>query len=144
MNPEGPRGRVLHCHKAVHWHEGEVMHTRVLLCFGLAVAALAADNNLTTTGVQRYFNGIRRNLEGAADAMPADKFSYKLTEGQMTFAQWLNHATDRNYSDCAILKGETAPMTGKEINALKDKAEVSKALKDSFAYCAAALEKVDD
>jgi len=30
------------------------------------------------------------------------------------------------------------------VPALKDKAEVSQALKDSFAYCAAALEGTDD
>jgi hypothetical protein len=80
------------------------MRTRTILYFCLACGAVQAQNNLTSTAIQRYFNGVRRNLEGAADAMPAEKYGFRLTEGQMTFAEWLNHSTERNYTDCAALK----------------------------------------
>jgi hypothetical protein len=93
---------------------------------------------------QRYFNGVRRNLEVSAEVMPADKYSFRLTDGQMTFAEWLNHATQRNYSDCATLKSEAIPEAEKHAANLKDKSKVNKALKDSFAYCAAALQTIDD
>jgi hypothetical protein len=116
----------------------------LLLCVGSLPAVLIAQNNLKTTVTQRYFTGIRRNLEAAADAMPAAKFSFKLNDGQMSFAEWLNHSTERNYSDCAALKAEPAPDAAKKVAGLKDKAEVSQALKDSFAYCAAALEGIDE
>jgi hypothetical protein len=76
--------------------------------------------------------------------MPAEKFSFRLTAGQMSFAEWLNHATQRNYSDCAVLKGESVPAAGAQAATLKDKAEVGQALKDSFAYCADALKSMDD
>src|SRR5690348_7479906 len=66
--------------------------------------------------------------------MPAEKYGFKLTDGQMSFAEWLNHSTERNYSDCAALKSEPA----------KTKGDVSQALKDSFAYCAAAIDGTDD
>jgi DinB family protein len=115
-----------------------------ILVFALALHAQTAQNTLTTTGTQRYFNGIRKNLEAAADVMPAEKYSFRLTDGQMTFAEWLNHSTERNYLDCATLKGETAPAAAKPSPAWKEKADVTKALKDSFAYCAAALETIDD
>jgi len=116
----------------------------LLLCvFGLP-ALLSAQNNLKTTVEQRYFNSVRRNLEAAAEAMPAAKYSFKLTDGQMSFGEWLNHSTERNYADCAVLKGEAAPDAAKKVPALKEKAEVSQALKDSLAYCAAALEGIDD
>lgn len=117
---------------------------RILICFCAAVGSLAAQNNLTTTATQRYFNAVRRNLEAAADAMPADKFGYKLTPGQMTFGEWLIHSADRNFTDCAVLKGESAPEAQKTLTSLKEKGEVSKALKDSFAYCAAAIEGTND
>jgi len=106
--------------------------------------ALNAQNTLSTTGTQRYFNAIRKNLEAAADVMPPEKYAFRLTDGQMTFAEWLNHSTERNYLDCATLKEETAPSAAKQLAALKEKADVTKALKDSFAYCAAALETIDD
>ena len=94
--------------------------------------------------MQRYFNPVRRNLEASADVMPADKFSFRLTDGQMTFAEWLLHSAQRNYADCATLKGEKPPETTESLAPLKTKAEVSKAVKDSFAYCAAALENMTD
>ena len=76
--------------------------------------------------------------------MPAEKYGFKLTDGQMSFAEWLNHSTERNYSDCAALKSEPAPDAAKKVSGLKTKAEVSQALKDSFAYCAAAINGTDD
>jgi hypothetical protein len=120
------------------------MTIKVLLCVGLASVLLQAEDNLTATAIQRYFNGVRRNLEASAEVMPADKYSFRLTDGQMTFAEWLNHATQRNYSDCATLKSEATPEAEKQAANLKDKSGVSKALKDSFAYCAAALQTIDD
>ena len=120
------------------------MITKALLLAPLFFGTLFAQNNLTTTAVQRYFNPVRRSLEASADVMPAEKYSFRLTEGQMSFGEWLIHSAQRNFADCATLKGETAPMSAKQLEALKDKADVSKALKDSFAYCATVFEGLDD
>ena len=120
------------------------MRTRAILLLCLACGVIEAQNNLTTTAMQRYFNGVRRNLEGAADAMPAEKYGFRLTEGQMTFAEWLNHSTERNFTDCATLKGEPVPDSGKGPITFFSKVPVTQALKDSLAYCAKALESVDD
>jgi uncharacterized damage-inducible protein DinB len=120
------------------------MKTKILVCLCATLGSLAAQNNLTTTATQRYFNSVRRNLEAAADVMPAEKYSFRLTPGQMTYAEWLIHSADRNYTDCAVLKGESAPEAQRQLTSLKEKAEVGKALKDSFAYCAAAIEAAND
>lgn len=117
---------------------------KVMLSVCCFSAILNAQDNLKTTVTQRYFNSVRRNLEAAADAMPANKYSYKLTDGQMSFGEWLNHSTERNYADCSALKGEAAPEAAKKVPSLKEKAEVSQALKDSLAYCAAAIDSVTD
>jgi hypothetical protein len=116
----------------------------MLLCFCLMLGVLRAENNLTATATQRYFNVVRRNLESSADLMPADKYDFRLTSGQMTFAEWLIHSAQRNFTDCATLRSETAPQSPEQLAGLKNKADVSKALKDSFAYCASALGAVDD
>jgi hypothetical protein len=110
----------------------------------LACGTLQAQNYLTTAATERYFNVVRKSLEASADVMPAEKYSFRLTPGQMTFAEWLNHSTQRNYSDCAALKSESVPAAEHEAASLKEKAEVSKALKDSFAYCADALQNMTD
>jgi hypothetical protein len=119
------------------------MHIRVFAFCLLFSGALQAQNPLTTA-TQRYFTSVRRNLEAGADAMPADKYGFRLTAGQMTFAEWLNHSSQRNYSDCAILKSERVPAAGQQAATLKEKAEVSQALRNSFAYCADALKTMDD
>jgi hypothetical protein len=114
----------------------------ILLLAGSTI--LSGQDKLTSTGTQRYFDVIRRNLEAAADVMPAEKYGYRLTPDQMTFGEWMIHSAQRNYADCATLKSESAPVTAQQLSALKEKSEVSKALKDSFAYCAAALAAEDD
>lgn len=120
--------------------------TRTILSVLLfaATAVLNAQSSLLATGKQRYFDPIRRNLEGAADVMPADKYDYRLTPDQMTFGEWLLHSAQRNYADCAVLKGESAPQTAAQLANIKGKDAVSKTLKDSFDYCASALAAEDD
>jgi hypothetical protein len=116
----------------------------ICFCLGLTATALSAQSTLTTTALQRYFNPVRHSLEASADAMPAEKYSYRLTDGQMTFAEWLLHSAQRNFADCAVLKGEAPPEIEKHLTGMKDKAEVSKVLKDSFTYCETALTGMDD
>jgi hypothetical protein len=111
---------------------------KIAITLTLAVASLHAQN--LTTATQRYFNSVRKNLESSADAMPADKYNYRLTDGQMSFGEWLIHSAQRNYADCALLKSETAPTVAD----LKTKDEIAKALKDSFAYCAPIIEHPDE
>jgi hypothetical protein len=115
---------------------------KIAIAFAVFLGTLHAQNNLTAAA-QRYFTSVRKNLESSADAMPAEKFGYRLTEGQMTFAEWLIHSAQRNYADCAMLKGESTPDAFQTGN-FTSKADVSKVLKDSFAYCAAALEHADE
>src|SRR5215467_5518722 len=123
---------------------GDPMSRLNLAVWVFAAGSLQAQNPLTTTATQRYFTVVRRNLEASADQMPAEKFGFRLTEGQMMFAEWLNHSTRRNYSDCALLRQEPVPEGETRAASLKTKEEVTKALKESFAYCATALEKMHD
>ena len=116
----------------------------LLLTCLLIPALLPAQNHLTATATRRYFDVVRRNLEASVDAMPADKYGFRLTEGQMTFAEWLIHSIQRNYSDCAVLRSEKTPEAEREAPKLAGKEAVSKALKDSFAYCAEALQSMND
>ncbi len=120
------------------------MTTKVLIGLVVALIPLHAQNHLTATATERYFNVVRSNLEESADAMPAEKYGFRLTEGQMSFAEWLIHSAQRNYRDCAVLKGVSTPDAEKQAASLKEKAEVSQALKDSFAYCAEALQQTTD
>jgi DinB family protein len=120
------------------------MQFALLACLAGFALTSTAQETLKTTVTDRYFNSVRRNLEAAAEAMPASKYNFKLTDGQMSFGEWINHSTARNYADGATLKGESAPEAAKKAAGLKDKADIVQALKDSFAYCAGAIQATDD
>ncbi len=114
-----------------------------LLCVFVAAPAFA-QGPLTTVNIQRYYTPVRLFLQGAAEVMPADKYGFKLAPEQMDFGQWINHATERNYVDCAILRGEANPMPKAKTDLLKAKAEIVAALAASFEYCDSAFAALDD
>jgi hypothetical protein len=121
------------------------MKTTLLLIASLLAAVPAhAQDTLKTANIQRYYNPVKLDLLGAASVMPAEKYGFKLDPEQMDFGQWINHSTERNYLDCSTLRGETNPMPKAKTDLLKGKAEIAKALAESFDYCDATFEKLDD
>lgn len=119
--------------------------TRIALLVFLALATPAfAQGPLTTVNIQRYYTPVRLFIMGAAEVMPADKYTFKIAPEQMDFGQWINHSTERNYVDCAVLKNEANPMPKAKVDLLKTKAEIQSALKASFEYCDAAFAALDD
>jgi len=83
-----------------------------------------------------------KNLIGAADEMPADKYSYRPTPQQMSFAHLVIHVTESNNSLCARVAGE--PPRELKLSESDSKDMLTKAMKDSFAYCEQVLAKADD
>lgn len=109
-----------------------------------AAATVHAENTLKTANIQRYYTPVKFDLIGAASIMPADKYAFKLDPAQMSFGEWMKHSTERNYLDCSTLRGETNPMPKAKTDLLQTKAEITKALADSFDYCDATFDKLDD
>ena len=121
------------------------MKTTLLLIATLAAAVPAhAQDVLKTTNIQRYYNSVKLDLIGAASVMPAEKYGFKLDPAQMDFGEWINHSTERNYLDCSTLRGEPNPLPKAKTDLLKTKAEIAKALAESFDYCDATFEKLTD
>ena len=98
--------------------------------------------NPITTTIRQMEQKFAKNLTGAADEMPADKYSYKPTPDQSTFAHLMAHTAEANYAFCGAASGDTAKK--EKVSETDSKDVLSKAVKDSFAYCEAALGKVDD
>jgi hypothetical protein len=120
------------------------MKTTLVLLASLAAVPAGAQDNLKTTNVQRYYMPVRLFLQGAADVMPEEKYSFKIAPEQMDFGQWINHSTERNYLDCSTLRGEPNPMPKAKTDLLKSKADIVKNLKESFEYCDATFARLDD
>ena len=90
------------------------------------------------TSLQRGYNGFKTNFTAAAQKMPEADYSFKpgSTPEARTYAQVIAHIAQAQFGQCSGLKGVPNPMTGKQLEQeLKTKAEVTKALADSFAMC---------
>jgi hypothetical protein len=85
----------------------------------------------------------QNNLVGAIEAMPADKFSYKPTPEQMTFAHLVVHIIGSNNSLCAKVADVPAPKVD-ELKESDSKDQLVTAAKASFVFCSEALGKMDD
>ena len=57
-------------------------------------AAVWAQGPTAQPLIQAYmprYNAMKQNLVEAAEAMPAEQYSFKLTPGQRPFGEWVDH-----------------------------------------------------
>ncbi len=86
---------------------------------------------------------IRRNLVEAAEAVPADEYSFRPTREVRTFAQLVGHVIDANQFFCSQAMQERPPNSVNH-EALTDKAALVKALREAMSYCDRAYEATTD
>jgi hypothetical protein len=99
------------------------------------------------TSLQRGYAGIKANFTAAAEKMPEADYSFKpgSTPEARTYAQVITHIAQSQFGQCSGLTGVANPMAGKNLEQeLKTKAEVVKALADSYALCDKAFADVTD
>jgi hypothetical protein len=84
-----------------------------------------------------------RNLPAAADEMPADKFAFKPTPGQMSFGELVLHVAGGNARLCSWISGTPMPDLP-DLAPTDPKDKLVARLEESFTYCTAALAAVDD
>ena len=99
------------------------------------------------TSLQRGYAGFKTNFTQAAEKMPEADYTFKpgSTPEARTYLQVIAHIAQSQFGQCAGITGEPNPMQGKQLEQeLKTKAEVTKALADSFALCDKAFAAVTD
>lgn len=111
----------------------------------VAVAALpaAAQSNPSTTAIKAQFTGIAGNLAKTAEKVPENLYSFKATPDVRSIGQLIGHIADANFSICAAAAGEKAPQSGIE-KSKTSKADLSKALNDSIAFCNTVIDGMND
>jgi hypothetical protein len=85
----------------------------------------------------------QKNILGAISSMPADKFNYKPTPDQMTFAHLVVHIIGSNNGGCAKAADVPAPKA-EEVKETDSKDKLLAAATASFDFCSEALGKMDD
>ena len=119
---------------------------------GAAQAAIPAPQRVPSSQVTEFFvTFLEKQLVEAADAMPANKYSFVPTAGEFTgvrsFGQQVKHLAATNYILAAGALGEVPPSdagdeTGPE--ALRMKADILTYLKGSFRALHRAAAAMDD
>jgi hypothetical protein len=99
------------------------------------------------TSLQRGYAGIKLNLTQEAEKMPEADYGFKpgSTPEVRTFGQAMAHVAQAQFGQCSGINGVPNPMQGKNLEQeLKTKAEIVKALADSFALCDTAFAATTD
>ena len=115
---------------------------KLMIVIVLTLSTCALAQNPVSNGLRDRLATVAKNTIGAAEEMPADKYSYKPTDAQVPFGHWVSHGASANYLICSKLTGATAPEAGVKESDTKDK--LVEALKKSFDYCSAQLPKLQD
>ena len=111
----------------------------------LVIAAVCALEAQTTNPLiaeqKQTYNGVKNNLIKAAEKMPEDQYGYQPVPEIRTFGALMAHIADAQLGLCSSARGEAKKGTAAS---LKAKADLQKALADSFAECDAAWESITD
>lgn len=97
------------------------------------------------TGLQRAYANIKLNLTEAAEKLPEADYTYTPSKDIRPFGGQLAHVANSQFNSCAAAKGEPNPNQGQNLEQTKKtRAEIIKALADSFAFCDPAFAALTD
>jgi len=118
--------------------------------FGVATVANAQSKATFASILNSQLKGVEGEVVPAADAMPADKFSFAPSQGEFkgvrTYGTQIKHIATVNYMIGSAILGSKPPVDlGKGEDgpaSIQSKDDIMKYLKDSFAYLHTAFESV--
>ena len=90
----------------------------------------------TAVALQRGYGQLKNNITASAEKMPEADYSFKPTGDIRNYGQLWAHVADAQFGQCSGAKGVANPRQGQpSFEALTSKAEIIKAVADSFAFC---------
>jgi hypothetical protein len=117
-----------------------------------AAAGSAQPKPTFASEYEKQLADVQKEVEGAAEAMPEDKFNFAPTgpgefKGVRTFAMQVKHMAVANYALGAAILQEKPPVPLKGPNGpenITSRADILKFLHDSFDYAHKALASVNE
>ena len=98
--------------------------------------ALAQDNALAQAG-KSTLGMVKNNVVKAAEQMSEENYAFKPTPDVRSFGQLLGHLANANYMICSTASGAANPNKTSIEKTMTTKADLSKAVAESFAFCEA-------
>ncbi len=114
----------------------------VSLAVLLLATACLAQSNPVTEAARNIYQRQSKTVIAAAESMPAEDYSFKPTPEQRSFGATILHIAQDNGFRCARLGGDQPAKLA--VTEADGKDKIVQALKDSFSFCDAALQKVQD
>lgn len=107
------------------------------------VLSLQSTSHLITDAYRSEFRLNAARITAAADDMPPDRYAYRPTPGQMSFAEVVVHVVEGNYDIGAVVGGVPTPIRT-PLSARDSKEVLVASLKKSFEFCDKAFAGVRD
>ncbi|HEX9895480.1 MAG TPA: DinB family protein, partial [Gemmatimonadales bacterium] len=108
-----------------------------------ASAAAQTPSDPASAGLRELYTSNRRVVIAAAEQMPEADYGFKATAEVRSFGQLIGHITNAQLNFCSAALGAARPNR-QDWEKTVAKAELVQALKDSFAFCDGAYEKLTD
>ena len=117
------------------------------LCLGILAVAMAAPSfaqtNPATAAAKAQFGMISSVLARTAEKVPENLYAFKATPEVRSIGQLIGHIADSQFGMCATAAGEKPPQSGIE-KTKTSKADLTKAIIDSNAYCNQVIDAMND
>lgn len=101
--------------------------------------------------LRAFYEDAKSNTVASAEKFPESEFAFRPQSETRTYAEQLAHVADANYLFCSSARGEANPypgaapgVPGELERTRKTKAQVTEAVKASFAYCDRAFQQATD
>jgi uncharacterized damage-inducible protein DinB len=115
----------------------------VAVMLSLTAPARAQAPNPMMDAVKAQFAMINGNLQKTAEKVPDNLYSFKPTPEVRSLGQIIGHVADANFAICGAAASDK-PATVNAEKSMTTKAQLSKALADSIAYCDKVIAGMDD
>jgi uncharacterized damage-inducible protein DinB len=100
-------------------------------------ATAAAQDNALAQGGKSQLALIKGNVVKAAEQMSEENYAFKPTPDVRSFGQLIGHIANANYMICSMASGAPNPNKADIEKTMTSKADLSKAVAESFAFCEA-------
>ena len=103
---------------------------------GAPPAAVAGQKIPLHEGLRRAYNTLKMNFTETAEKLGEADYNYRPSPDIRVFGAQVAHIANSQFGSCAAARGEANPMQGKSVEqTATTRAEIIKALADSFAFC---------
>jgi uncharacterized damage-inducible protein DinB len=103
----------------------------------------AGGSNALRDSIRGPYTAVKGNIIKSLELVPEATLTFRPTPDVRTLGQLFGHVANANYLFCSVSTG-SKPATSANAEQLKTKAELAKALADSFAFCDSAFDAVTD